>query len=191
MTKINNVHILNVDVFIRECVAAQSITIDKPTAMSFKFKTIESLQKVSEKLHKDLDSDSLVLTIGPDDFGKCESLDNEHIVRVSTNVQQDVEEIIEDAAFKKILERIEEVKRMLGGPPLAPWTPCIPPMIVYYGVTVSAYATPDIGGCGYDNNWTWTTSKLTIEDINPEEANNTKTSTTYKYSAKYNDYDKK
>jgi len=175
MTKINNIHILTVGIFTAQ--------LDKPsTTMSFKFKTIESLQKVSEKLHKDLDSDSIVLTIGPDDFGKCESLDNEHIVRVSTSIQQDVEEIIEDAAFKKILERIEEVKGMLANKELeykpSPWiNPYVPPHVVYYGITVTAYATPDI--CGGEGNWTWTTGKLTTIDLNPDEANNTKTTTTY------------
>lgn len=157
MTKTNNVHILVVDIFINQ---GEVVQFDKPSMTSvFKFKTIESLQKISEKLHKDLDSDSIVLTIGPDDFGRCESLDNEHIVKVITSVQQDVEEIVEDAAFKKILERIEEVKRMLVSKEIeyrpAPW------VVPYYGIGagVTAYAV-QVGPC--DNSWTWTATAAII-----------------------------
>lgn len=180
MTKTNNVHVLTVDIFISK--------FDKPSMTSvFRFKTIESLQKVSEKLHKDLDSESIVLTIGPDDFGKCESLDNEHIVKVVTSVQQDVEEIVEDAAFKKILERIEEVKRMLANKEIeyrpSPWiVPCVPPTTVYYGIGmgVSAYATPDI--CSGDNNWTWTTGDIKIVSTNVD-VNDATSTTTYSFTS--------
>lgn len=164
MTKTNNVHILTVDIFIKQ--------FDKPSMTSvFRFKTIESLQKVSEKLHKDLDSESIVLTIGPDDFGHCESLDNEHIVKVTTSVQQDVEEVVEDAAFKKILERIDEVKRMLANKEFeyrpAPWVVpyVVPPTTVYYGIGtgVTAYAV-QAGPC--DNGWTWTTGDIKVVSTN-------------------------
>jgi len=174
MTKTNNVHILTVDIFIKQ--------FEKPSITSvFRFKTIESLQKVSEKLHKDLDSESIVLTIGPDDFGKCESLDNEHIVKVATSVEQDVEEVVEDAAFKKILERIEEVKRMLANKEIeyrpSPWVPYVPSPTVYYGVGigVTAYAVQD-GPC--DNNWTWTTTKLYETEVNEVPTTTTYTLTT-------------
>ncbi len=176
MTKTNNVHILTVDIFIKQ--------FEKPSITSvFRFKTIESLQKVSEKLHKDLDSNSIVLTIGPDDFGKCESIDNEYVVKVATSVEQDVEEVVEDAAFKKILERIEEVKRILASKEIeyrpSPWiVPCIPPTTVYYGV--SAYATPDI--CDNTSDWTWTTGDIKVVSTNGD-VNNATSTTTYSFTS--------
>lgn len=179
MTKTNNVHVLTVDIFISK--------FDKPSMTSvFRFKTIESLQKVSERLHKDLDSESIVLTIGPDDFGKCESLDNEHIVKVVTSVQQDVEEVVEDAAFKKILERIDEVKRMLASKEIeyrpSPWVvPYTPQPVTYYGVGtgVVAYAV-QVGPC--DNGWTWTTSDIKIVSTNGD-VNDATSTTTYSFTS--------